>query len=109
MAIALSTKVYFVSSENANYPRRKRATVRELVSATKTAFLGLLAPVIIIGGIMAGIFTPTEAAIVAVFYSIVIGFYYRSLSPATCRGWSGRPWASPSTSSSSWRARRSSG
>lgn len=80
MAIALSTKVYFVCKKR-NYRKRKRATLWELVAATKNAFLGLLAPVIIIGGIIGGIFTPTEAAIVAVFYSILIGFYYRSLSP----------------------------
>jgi tripartite ATP-independent transporter DctM subunit len=81
MALALSTKVYFTCKRR-NYPRRTRATLRELVSATKTAFLGLMAPVIIIGGILVGVFTPTEAAIVAVFYSILMGFYYRSMTLA---------------------------
>lgn len=47
----------------------------------KEAFWGLLAPVIILGGLYGGIFTPTEAAVVAVFYSLLLGFViYRSLS-----------------------------
>ncbi|MCP4341910.1 MAG: TRAP transporter large permease [Desulfobulbaceae bacterium] len=40
----------------------------------KEAFWGLLAPVIILGGLYGGIFTPTEAAVVAVFYSLLLGF-----------------------------------
>lgn len=48
------------------------------------AFWGLLAPVIILGGLYGGIFTPTEAAVVAVFYSLLLGFViYRSLSLKT--------------------------
>lgn len=47
----------------------------------RDAFWGLLAPVIILGGLYGGIFTPTEAAVVAVFYSLLLGFViYRSLS-----------------------------
>jgi tripartite ATP-independent transporter DctM subunit len=41
--------------------------------ATKEAALALMMPVIILGGIYGGIFTPTEAAIVAVFYALVVG------------------------------------
>lgn len=49
--------------------------------AFKDAFWGLLAPVIILGGLYGGIFTPTEAAVVAVFYSMFLGlFVYRTLS-----------------------------
>lgn len=45
------------------------------------AFWGLLTPVVILGGIYGGLFTPTEAAIVATVYSIFVGFFiYRSLS-----------------------------
>lgn len=47
----------------------------------KDASWGLLAPIIILGGLYGGIFTPTEAAVVAVFYSLLLGFViYRSLS-----------------------------
>jgi C4-dicarboxylate transporter DctM subunit len=46
----------------------------------RQAFWGLLAPIIILGGLYGGIFTPTEAAVVAVFYSLLLGFViYRSL------------------------------
>ena len=47
------------------------------------AFWGLLTPVVILGGIYSGIFTPTEAAIVAAVYAIVLGFFvYRTLTIA---------------------------
>ena len=50
-------------------------------SAFKEAIWGLLAPVIILGGLRTGAFTPTEAAVVAVFYGLFVGvFIYRSLS-----------------------------
>jgi C4-dicarboxylate transporter DctM subunit len=49
--------------------------------AFKESIWALLAPVIILGGIYAGIFTPTEAAVVAVFYSLFVAVaIYRSLS-----------------------------
>jgi C4-dicarboxylate transporter DctM subunit len=47
----------------------------------KEAFWGLLAPVVILGGMRVGAFTPTEAAVMAVFYGLFIGFFiYRSLT-----------------------------
>ncbi|WP_022667103.1 TRAP transporter large permease [Desulfospira joergensenii] len=47
----------------------------------RESFWGLLAPVIILGGLYGGVFTPTEAAVVAVFYSLLLGFViYRTLS-----------------------------
>lgn len=52
-----------------------------LLQAFKEAFWGLLAPVIILGGLYSGIFTPTEAAVVAVFYSLLLGTVsYRTLT-----------------------------
>jgi len=52
-----------------------------LLHAFKEAFWGLLAPVIILGGLYSGIFTPTEAAVVAVFYSLLLGtVIYRTLT-----------------------------
>lgn len=47
----------------------------------KEAFWGLLAPVLILGGMRVGAFTPTEAAVMAVFYGLFIGFFiYRTLT-----------------------------
>jgi len=61
----------------------RRYTWGERGQASLKAFFPLLTPVIILGGILAGIFTPTEAAAVAVAYALVIGlFVLRTLKPA---------------------------
>jgi C4-dicarboxylate transporter DctM subunit len=54
-------------------------SVKQMLIATYRASGALLLPVIILGGIYSGIFTPTEAAAVAVVYSLVIGFLYKEL------------------------------
>ncbi|PID16119.1 C4-dicarboxylate ABC transporter permease [Sporosarcina sp. P34] len=57
------------------------ATSAERFKAFGNAIWGLLIPIIILGGIYGGFFTPTEAAVVAVFYSLFIGFFiYRELT-----------------------------
>ncbi len=64
-----------------SYPREERATPREKGSAVVNGILALLAPVIIIGSIVGGIATPTEAAAVAVFYVAFLGLViYRNTS-----------------------------
>lgn len=63
-----------------NYPLQPRASLRQLVVAFRQAILGLFTPAILLGGIALGIFTPTEAAVVAVFYTLFLGvFVYRRL------------------------------
>jgi tripartite ATP-independent transporter DctM subunit len=58
-----------------------KATAKERIAALKDAFWGLLMPVIILGGIYGGIFTPTEAAAVAALYGLLVGFFiYKSLT-----------------------------
>lgn len=58
-----------------------RASGRERWLAFKDAFWGLLMPVIILGGIYGGIFTPTEAAAVSVFYGLIVGiFIYKEIN-----------------------------
>ncbi len=58
-----------------------KASWGERWDAFKDAFWGLLTPVIILGGIYGGVFTPTEAAAVAAFYGIFVGFFvYRELT-----------------------------
>src|SRR5207237_1908355 len=55
--------------------------VRKIGTTFADAFLALLTPIIIIGGMMSGLFTPTEAAVAATFYAMVLGFVvYRTLS-----------------------------
>ena len=59
----------------------ERASGKERWDAFKDAFFGLLMPVIILGGIYGGIFTPTEAAAVSVFYGLVVGiFIYKEIT-----------------------------
>ncbi|MGQ0654606.1 MAG: TRAP transporter large permease [Betaproteobacteria bacterium] len=68
--------------------RRKRVAVEprsslvEVLRALRSASLALMLPVIIFGGILGGIFTPTEAAVVAVVYALVLGMVvYRTVRP----------------------------
>ncbi len=65
-----------------NYPRDERPfSGQRLWHAFKSAGPALLAPLIILGGILGGIFTPTEAAVVAVFYAFLVGtLVYRELT-----------------------------
>jgi tripartite ATP-independent transporter DctM subunit len=64
-----------------NYHRDASFSVIRLWSSSKKAFLPLLTPVILVGGMVTGVFTPTEAAIAATAYAMFLGlFVYRSLS-----------------------------
>ena len=70
MAGALMACSYFMAVKG-NFPKgEKRATVTEIFKSFKQAILALLMPAIILGGILLGIFTPTEAAAVSVFCAI---------------------------------------
>ncbi|QTD41080.1 TRAP transporter large permease [Sporosarcina sp. Te-1] len=63
------------------YVMKEKATGEEKLKAFTGALWGLLIPVIILGGIYGGFFTPTEAAVVAVFYGLFVGFFvYRELT-----------------------------
>ena len=63
-----------------NYPVYERTTLKEFLRALGSASLALVTPAIIIGGIVGGLFTPTEASVVAVVYSALLGgVIYRSL------------------------------
>jgi tripartite ATP-independent transporter DctM subunit len=80
MGLAMMVAVYFVSRRR-NYPKEAVASFKELISTGKEASLALGTPVIIIGGILGGIFTPTEAAVVASVYALFLGLViYRELT-----------------------------
>ncbi len=70
-----------VISKKRNYPiGEKRASLKEIGVSAKGAIIPILMPLIILGGILGGVFTPTEAAAVAVLYALIIGFFvYRNL------------------------------
>jgi len=72
---------YLISRKRGYRGLERRGTLKEIVIALKGCIWAILTPVIILGGIYAGIFTPTEAAVVAVFYSLFVAiFIYRSVS-----------------------------
>jgi tripartite ATP-independent transporter DctM subunit len=72
-----------ILAQRRGYPREARASWGELLRATIYATPAWGAPIIIIGGILAGIFTPTEAAAVASVYALGIGmFVYREITLA---------------------------
>ena len=72
---------YLISRRRKYKGLERRGAPKEILMALKDSIWAILTPVIILGGIYAGIFTPTEAAVVAVFYSLFIAaFVYRSLS-----------------------------
>ena len=78
-AIVLMLYVAYVARKR-NYPSHPWAGWIEIWRSFKGAFLALMTPVVIMGGIFGGIFTPTEAAGVAALYSLVLGmFIYREL------------------------------
>ncbi len=78
--LGLMVVSYFVALKR-NYPRLARASWGEKWTSFRQAFFPLLTPVIIIGGILGGIFTATEAGAVASLYALVLSKYvYRKLS-----------------------------
>jgi len=63
------------------YPRDARFSVKEFFQSFRGAILALVTPLIIVGGIVFGIVTPTEASMVAVLYSLFLGmFIYKTVS-----------------------------
>lgn len=79
MAAALMIMVAWYSHKR-GYPRGARFSLGHLGGSFLRAFPSLMTPTIIIGGILFGLFTPTEAAIAAVFYALFLGMLvYRTL------------------------------
>ncbi|MBN2875957.1 MAG: TRAP transporter large permease [Spirochaetales bacterium] len=72
--------VAYVTSKKNGWKGEGKFTVKGVAIAFKESFFALLTPIIIIGGIYGGIFTPTEAAAVAAVYGLVVGiFVYKEL------------------------------
>jgi tripartite ATP-independent transporter DctM subunit len=80
MAAAMGLAVSIIARVR-NYPRGTMASLKEIGESFRGAFLPLLTPAIIIGGILFGFFTPTEAAVVACVYALVLGVgVYREIT-----------------------------
>lgn len=82
MAIALAIYSIIIGKKHGYVIKRtEKVTVKLFLNSLKDAVLALLMPVIIIGGIISGIFTATESGVIAVFYALIISiFVYREIS-----------------------------
>lgn len=79
MGLSLMVLVAYYAKKR-NYPRMPKPTRATIWVAFKEAFGAILAPIILFFGIFSGVFTPTEAAVVAAAYSLVLGlFVYKEL------------------------------
>lgn len=80
MAVGLIICSYFMIRNNDKITSSEGYPLKEKLNAFKEAVWGLLAPVIILGGIYTGVFTPTESAGVAVVYGLFVGiFIYKEI------------------------------
>jgi tripartite ATP-independent transporter DctM subunit len=79
MALVMMIQIMLIVKRR-GFPKTKFAGFREIGKTGLKAIPGLMMPIILIGGMLSGIFTPTEAATVAVVYGIVIGLCLKTLT-----------------------------
>jgi len=81
IGISLMIVAYIYSIKRKYKPTMERFSIVALAKSSKDAILALIMPLIILGGILSGVFTATEAGAVAAIYALLIGFLvYRTLS-----------------------------
>ena len=86
VGLCLMVPAYLISRRR-GYAGERFGTAAEIWQAFKDSIWGLMAPLVILGGIYGGIFTPTEAAVVAVFYGLFVGaVVHRNLTWAVLYG-----------------------
>ncbi|WP_408010343.1 TRAP transporter large permease [Pseudalkalibacillus sp. A8] len=86
IGVSLMVVAYIISIIKGYGANAEGFSVKKVGGTFKNAILALLMPVIILGGIYGGIFTPTEASVVAVVYGLVIGvFVYKQITWSTLR------------------------
>ncbi|MEW6267607.1 MAG: TRAP transporter large permease [Thermodesulfobacteriota bacterium] len=79
--LLLLVPAYWISKRRGYRGLEKKGTPKEMLIALKDSFWAIMTPVVILGGIYSGIFTPTEAAVVAVFYSLLVAaVIYRTIT-----------------------------
>src|SRR5699024_84136 len=74
ITIAFMILSYIIAIKD-NHPIEGKFSFKKVLTTFKSAILSLLMPIIILGGIISGFVTPTEAAAIAVFYALIIGFF----------------------------------
>lgn len=81
MGVTLMIYAYYVGRKRGYKGREHHASAAEIFRGFMNALLAMLMPAIIIGGIISGIFTPTESGVVAVAYALILGiFVYREIA-----------------------------
>src|SRR5690625_508735 len=81
MGLALMVYSYIVGKKMNYRSSDRMATLKEIAVGAKDAILALIMPLIIIGGIVSGVFTATESGVIAVVYAIIIGmFVYKEIT-----------------------------
>lgn len=82
LGLAVMVTTYVIAVKR-NYPKGDPVERKEIPKIVREGLLGLLTPIIIIGGIVTGVFTATESAAIAVLYAFIISFFvYRDISLA---------------------------
>lgn len=78
---AMLSILVFLYAYKRHYPTNKRESIKTILLSGVNAFIPMLTPLIIIGGIWTGWFTPTESAAVAAIYALILGvFVYREIN-----------------------------
>ncbi|MBX9974486.1 TRAP transporter large permease [Cytobacillus firmus] len=80
ITFSLLISAYIIANRH-GYVGEEKKSFPDVIVAFKKSFLALLMPIIVLGGIYSGVFTPTEASVVAVVYSFIVGFLiYRDIT-----------------------------
>lgn len=86
LGLSLMIVSYFIAKKR-NYPKEDKVSFKEALHIFRDAFLGLMTAVIIMGGVITGIFTATESAAIAVVYAFIITFFvYREIPLKAMKG-----------------------
>lgn len=72
----------FTYSKKNNLPKLPKSSFSEVIKTFLEAIPALIMPVIVLGGIYGGVFTPTEASVIAVVYAFIVGLIYKELKVA---------------------------
>lgn len=81
MAGSMMILIYLLAAfGKIHYAKRERQPAKEVFKKTRAAIFPLLGPVLILGTIIFGIATPTEAGVIATIYALILGIFYRSLT-----------------------------
>lgn len=86
LGLTLMILSYYIAVKR-NYPKGEKFTFKESLKITRESVLGLLTPVIIIGGVISGIFTATESAAIATVYAFIVTFFvYKEIPLKAMKG-----------------------